>query len=311
MIPKKFHILILFAALALAHAGVLRAQGNPDSGKWPWKLPFTISLNATFVENEVTKYDTGYPLDGCFCDIVFDTTSGSSGVSFSVGTVPIRSNDTSYTFNWDSTFGNGEWTYTSSLSITFDASFDSILTLNCSQNEVFESGSGSFNIGTGCLLRGMRFNDTSIIYPDSTLSLVEFSYGLQEEVLVADPPYLQYATSVTVSQITLGGILSPITLSAPATVSLASGNSNIPILSYPNPFSHSTTISFSSQSSGYADISIVNLLGAEVAHLFSGELAAGEHSFVWSNPTGVPDGTYECLIRMNGHLQTLPMVLMH
>jgi len=50
----------------------------------------------------------------------------------------------------------------------------------------------------------------------------------------------------------------------------------------------------------------------EVAHLFSGELAAGEHSFVWGNPTGLPglpDGMYECLIRMNGRVETLPMVL--
>ena len=78
---------------------------------------------------------------------------------------------------------------------------------------------------------------------------------------------------------------------------------------YPNPFSQSTTIIFSSQAAGYADVSIVNLLGVEVAHLFSGELAAGEHSFAWSNPPGLPDGIYECLVRMNGQVETLPVVL--
>ena len=82
---------------------------------------------------------------------------------------------------------------------------------------------------------------------------------------------------------------------------------------YPNPFSQSTNITFSSQASGYADVSIVNLLGAEVAHLFSGEVGAGEHSFVWDCrgawPCAPTDGMYECLVRMNGRVETLPVML--
>ncbi len=86
---------------------------------------------------------------------------------------------------------------------------------------------------------------------------------------------------------------------------------------YPNPFSQSTQITFTSQAAGYAEVSIVNMLGVEVARLFSGELGAGEHNFIWGNPTGLPDGVYECLVRMNGQVddrsstvQTLPVVLM-
>jgi photosystem II stability/assembly factor-like uncharacterized protein len=78
---------------------------------------------------------------------------------------------------------------------------------------------------------------------------------------------------------------------------------------YPNPLSQSTTLYFTPQASGYADVSIVNLLGAEVAHLLSGELAAGEHSFVWSKPTGLPDGMYECIVRMNGQVEAVPVVV--
>ncbi len=77
---------------------------------------------------------------------------------------------------------------------------------------------------------------------------------------------------------------------------------------YPNPFSQSTQITFTSQATGYAEVSIVNMLGVEVARLFSGELGAGEHNFSWSNPTDLPDGTYECLVRMNGQVETLPVV---
>jgi hypothetical protein len=79
---------------------------------------------------------------------------------------------------------------------------------------------------------------------------------------------------------------------------------------YPNPFSQSTQISFTPQASGYAEVSVFNQLGVEVSRLFSGELNAGEqHTFTW-NPSALPDGMYECLIRMNGQVETVPMVLM-
>ena len=80
------------------------------------------------------------------------------------------------------------------------------------------------------------------------------------------------------------------------------------IQSYPNPFSQSTTVTFSSQSSGYAEVTVVNLLGAQVAQLFSGELGAGEHSFMW-DATGMSPGMYECVVRMNGQMQQVSMVV--
>ncbi len=81
---------------------------------------------------------------------------------------------------------------------------------------------------------------------------------------------------------------------------------------YPNPFSQSTQITFTSQAAGYAEVSIVNMLGVEVARLFSGELGAGEHSFTWDAGKNAyaKQGVYECLIRMNGQVETLPVVLM-
>ena len=77
---------------------------------------------------------------------------------------------------------------------------------------------------------------------------------------------------------------------------------------YPNPFSQSTQISFTSQAAGYAEVSVVNMLGVEVARLFSGELGAGEHSFTWEKMPQLQNGVYECLVRMNGKVQTLPVV---
>jgi len=81
---------------------------------------------------------------------------------------------------------------------------------------------------------------------------------------------------------------------------------------HPNPFSSSTQITFSPATSGHADISIVNQLGVEVARIFSGELEAGEHSFTWDAQAKAcaTSGMYECVVRMNGRVETLPIVLM-
>jgi hypothetical protein len=81
------------------------------------------------------------------------------------------------------------------------------------------------------------------------------------------------------------------------------------IQSYPNPFSQSTRITFSSQDEGYADVTVVNLLGTQVARIFSGELAPDEHSFSW-DASGFAPGMYECIVRMNGQVQRVPMTLL-
>ncbi len=79
------------------------------------------------------------------------------------------------------------------------------------------------------------------------------------------------------------------------------------VQSYPNPFSRSTTITFTSQS-GFANVSIMNLLGSQVAQIFSGELTTGEHSFTW-NADGVAPGMYECIVQMNGQIKQMPIIL--
>ncbi len=83
----------------------------------------------------------------------------------------------------------------------------------------------------------------------------------------------------------------------------------VTIRNYPNPFSQSTTISFNSETAGYADVTIVNPLGTEVARLFSGELAPGAHQFQWRDPAA-PDGMYGCVVRMNGRVEQAGMVRM-
>ncbi len=77
---------------------------------------------------------------------------------------------------------------------------------------------------------------------------------------------------------------------------------------YPNPFPQSTTIHFTTPESANAEVTIVNILGAMVAHVFSGELATGDHSFAW-DANGLPPGMYECIVQMNGEVQQIPIIL--
>ncbi len=79
------------------------------------------------------------------------------------------------------------------------------------------------------------------------------------------------------------------------------------LFSYPNPFSERTEITFSSQTAGYADISIVNILGTPVAHLFSGELGAGNHSFAW-DAHGMAPGSYWCIVRLCGRVERVALL---
>jgi hypothetical protein len=80
------------------------------------------------------------------------------------------------------------------------------------------------------------------------------------------------------------------------------------LVAFPNPLTQSTTISFTWPESGVAEVTIVNLLGEEVARVFSGALQSGEHSFSW-DASGMPPGIYECLVRMNGNVERVGMVL--
>ena len=80
------------------------------------------------------------------------------------------------------------------------------------------------------------------------------------------------------------------------------------ILSYPNPFSQSTTIKFSSSDHSFAQVSIHNLLGSEVARLFTGSLDAREHSFTW-DAQSMPPGMYVAMVKIGGEVREIPMML--
>jgi hypothetical protein len=81
------------------------------------------------------------------------------------------------------------------------------------------------------------------------------------------------------------------------------------ITTYPNPCTSSSTITFSCAESGEGEVTIFNLLGAEVARVYEGELSAGEHSFTWDASSAAP-GMYECVVNVNGKVQRTAISLL-
>jgi hypothetical protein len=95
---------------------------------------------------------------------------------------------------------------------------------------------------------------------------------------------------------------------SPASVAPTSSGPTSALAIYPNPFTKSTTIAFTS-AGGFTQVSIVNVLGVEVARLFEGSLETGKHSFTW-NAGGVVPGMYECVVQQAGVMQHLPIMLL-
>ncbi len=111
----------------------------------------------------------------------------------------------------------------------------------------------------------------------------------------------EYGAASGVYRRPLSEMIVPASISTPPLIQQSFTN-------YPNPFPQSTTITLTTPASGAAELSVVNVLGEEVAHLYNGELGAGEHSFTF-NASGLAPGTYWCVMRSNGLTQELPMIL--
>ncbi len=78
---------------------------------------------------------------------------------------------------------------------------------------------------------------------------------------------------------------------------------------YPNPFNPSTKIGWRMKERGWVKVSVMNLLGQEVAVLVSGERDAGIHSAIW-NAEKFPAGIYLCKMEAGNLVQVKRMVLL-
>ena len=77
---------------------------------------------------------------------------------------------------------------------------------------------------------------------------------------------------------------------------------------YPNPFNPSTTIAFTLPSKYFVKLKIFDVIGREVATIFSGEMEAGNYSRQW-NAEGFPSGVYFYRLEAGNFVDVKKLVL--
>lgn len=77
---------------------------------------------------------------------------------------------------------------------------------------------------------------------------------------------------------------------------------------YPNPFNPTTRISYDLPKAGFVTLRVYNLLGGEVAMIFSGSQSAGRHTVVF-DASSIPTGVYFYRLTAEGFEQTRKMIV--
>ena len=78
---------------------------------------------------------------------------------------------------------------------------------------------------------------------------------------------------------------------------------------YPNPFNPSTKITFTLEKSGFASLTVYNILGQKVATVVSGNLSAGTHEFNF-NAANLSSGIYMYKLESNNNVAVKKMMLL-
>jgi hypothetical protein len=79
---------------------------------------------------------------------------------------------------------------------------------------------------------------------------------------------------------------------------------------YPNPFNPTTSIEFSVPSDGHATVKVFNVLGQQVATLFSGAAQAGHFTSVSFDGSRFASGVYYYTIEFGGQRLVKRMLML-
>jgi hypothetical protein len=78
---------------------------------------------------------------------------------------------------------------------------------------------------------------------------------------------------------------------------------------YPNPFNPNTTFQFALPRKEHVSVSVFDLLGREVATVFSGELNAGVHRRQWDG-SALPSGVYFYRLQAGDFMDTKKLIVL-
>ena len=248
-------VLVFFCCLA---SNALASSA--DSGRCPWKIPFTLKIIGIGVANQSVQWRYGFNSEEQF----FDTTISRYIDTFEIivdTTFAYLNDSVQYYLNSDYLFFYTDRS-TSGMSlqtslvvgIVFSPGTDSIISLVVSGSE---SGNGHGGHGAGDYtetytekysfqVASLLFDDTSIFTADSSFSDHGISISRSDDTMYnADQYDFDYlATNFTASSLDLSGIFRPTHFANQASVSAALPVSSNSIALYPNPASSMLTVQF-------------------------------------------------------------------
>jgi N-acetylmuramoyl-L-alanine amidase len=95
----------------------------------------------------------------------------------------------------------------------------------------------------------------------------------------------------------------------PTSINEPESGSEIGLLSYPNPFSVTGTVSFRLNAKSNLDLEVYTLSGQKIAEIFAGDLEPGEYNFNWTPSSSVVNGLYLYRLVLKTSNSTLPVIV--
>jgi hypothetical protein len=168
---------------------------------------------------------------------------------------------------------------------------------------VMNEASGNFILGTiiyatnksGSWVGYIVINDDEAYYPNISLDNEGKGYiiAYQGDWNAEDIIVVKSQNSLTVVENISGVIPAEFTLEQ----------------NYPNPFNPETSIRFNIPESGFVKLAVYDMLGREVANLFSGQLTAGSYSYNF-NAAGLNSGAYVYRLETSNNILSRKMILL-
>ncbi len=142
------------------------------------------------------------------------------------------------------------------------------------------------------------------------------SYSIQDNELTTDMTYFYWLESVNLDG--TNKLFGPVTLyfniNDPITPTPNISKTTQLFAAYPNPFNPNTTLSFQLETGAKTDLSIFNVRGELIKHIFNGSLTSGVYRWNWDGTdtqgNSVSSGVYYYRLDAGKYHQTNKMVLM-
>jgi hypothetical protein len=90
---------------------------------------------------------------------------------------------------------------------------------------------------------------------------------------------------------------------------IASALQETSLIAYPNPFRESTTVEFTSGSTGWATLRLIDHLGRQVSVLYEGNMEQGILHKVILDKDELPSGIYLCTLHTDDAVLTRTLIL--